>query len=158
MPKENKQLKAANKKKSAEQREATVQRAVELYQTLANLNPKNPTGYRTVCKMVENEFKVETGVRVALCYNTVCKRSKGMFGNSLEIMEFLISGQGLRSLTQFNWEKAWLLPEEEKAMLDFILELASRGWPLSKQQTRDHVDKIYQARLGAEFPEGGVCG
>ena len=41
-------------------------------------------------------------------------------------------------------------------MLDFILELASRGWPLNKQRTREHVNKICLAKLGAEFPEDGV--
>ena len=41
-------------------------------------------------------------------------------------------------------------------MLDFILELASRGWPLNKQRTREHVNKICSAKLGAEFPEDGV--
>jgi len=49
-----------------------------------------------------------------------------------------------------------MLPEEEKIAIDFILELASRGRPLNKQRTRDHVNKICRARLGAEFPEGGV--
>jgi len=41
-------------------------------------------------------------------------------------------------------------------VLDFILELALRGWPLNKQRTREHVNKICQARLGDEFPEDGV--
>ena len=50
----------------------------------------------------------------------------------------------------------WLLPEEEVATLDFLLELASRGWPLNKQRTRDHVNKICRARLGCAFPENGV--
>ena len=47
-------------------------------------------------------------------------------------------------------------PEEEKVVVDFILELASRGWPLSKQRTREHINAICRARLGAEFPESGV--
>lgn len=63
---------------------------------------------------------------------------------------------GVCSLAQFNQEKAWLLPAEEKAVIDFILELASRGWPLNKQRTREHVNKICQARLGDAFPRGGV--
>ena len=41
-------------------------------------------------------------------------------------------------------------------MLDFILKLASQGWPLNEQWTREHVNKICLAKLGAEFPEDGV--
>lgn len=63
---------------------------------------------------------------------------------------------GVCSITQFNQEKAWLLPEEEKIVLDFIIELASRGWPLNKKRTREHVNQICWARLGAKFPKDGV--
>lgn len=77
MAKENKQVKAANKKKSAELREVAVQRAVKLYETQASLNPKKPMGYRAVCKVVEDELEAETGVRVALCYSTVRSRFNG---------------------------------------------------------------------------------
>jgi len=76
MAKGNKQTKAADKK-SAEQKEVAVQHAVELYKTLAHSNLKKPPGYRTVCKMAEDELERETGVQVKLCYNTVRARLKG---------------------------------------------------------------------------------
>lgn len=63
---------------------------------------------------------------------------------------------GTCSIAEFNYEKRWLLPEEEKTVIEFILELASRGWPLSKRRTREHVNKVCRARLGDEFPEQGV--
>ena len=155
MPKGNKHVDAANKQ-SAEQKEEAVQRAIKLYESLAHLNPEKPPGYRTVCKMVEDELEQETGVKIKLCHNTVRARSNGMPGHPPGMTKYSKSSLGVRFLTGFNQEKAWLLPKEEKTIIDFILELASRGWPLNKQWTRDHVNKICQARLGAEFPEGGV--
>ena len=90
MAKANKQAEAANKKKSAEQKDAAIQRAVELYKTLANSSSKRPPGYRAVCKMVEDELERETGVKIVLCYNTVCARSNGMLRNTLEMTEYSI--------------------------------------------------------------------
>ena len=88
MAKINKQAEAAKKKKSAEQREAAVQRAVELYKTLASSGTEKPLGYRTVCKMVEDELERETGNRIALCYNTVRKRLNGTLRHLLEMTEY----------------------------------------------------------------------
>lgn len=79
-----------------------------------------------------------------------------MFGHPLHLMEHLMSTSGVCSLTQFNQEKVWLQLEEERIVVDFILELASRGWPLNKEWTREHINGICQARLGDTFPEDGV--
>jgi len=87
MPKENKQTEAADKKRSVEQKEVAVQRAVKLYKTLARLNPEKLPGYRTVCEMVEDELERETGIQIKLCYNTVRVRLKGMFGDLLNMTE-----------------------------------------------------------------------
>lgn len=156
MPKGSKQAEAAAKKKSVEQKEAAIQRAVELYKTLAHSDPEKPAGYRTVCKMVEDAIQRETGVRIGLCYNTVRARLNGMFGHPPHLTEHLMSTSGVCSLTQFNQEKAWLQLEEERIVVDFILELASRGWPLNKERTREHINGICRARLGDTFPEDGV--
>ena len=63
---------------------------------------------------------------------------------------------GSRSLAESNQTRCWLLPEEEEVVLEFALENASWGWPLSKERIKAHVDKIYRARLGRAFPEKGV--
>jgi hypothetical protein len=63
---------------------------------------------------------------------------------------------GARPLAESNHAKCWLLPEEEEVILEFALEIASRGWPLEKQHIKAHVDKICRARLGVIFPENGV--
>jgi len=156
MPKGNKQVEAANKKKSAKQKEAAIQRAVKLYESLAELNLEKPPGYRMVCKMAEDELERETGDKIKLCHITIRVRLNGEFNDQLGTTEHSRFTLGVRSLIEFNREKAWLLPGEEKIILDFILKLASRGWLLSKQRTRDHINRICQARLGAKFPEGGV--
>ena len=87
MPKGNKWSEAADKKRSAEQKEATIQHVVKLYETLAHLGPEKPPGYRTVCKMVEEELEEETGVQIELCYGTVRARLKGTFGGLLDMTE-----------------------------------------------------------------------
>ena len=87
MPKGNKRSEAADKKRSAEQKEAVIQRAVKLYETLAHSDPEKLPSYRTVCKMVEEELEEETGVRIELCYGTVCARLKGTFGGLLDMTE-----------------------------------------------------------------------
>ena len=63
---------------------------------------------------------------------------------------------GSWSLAESNRTRCWLLPEEEEVILEFALENASRGWPLSKERIKAHVDKIYRARLGRAFPEKGL--
>ena len=88
MPRD-KQAEATNKK-SAEQREAAIQRAVELYKSLASSNPNGALGYRAVCKLVEEEFATEKGVKITLCYNTVRGRVNGMFNNLYGATEYLI--------------------------------------------------------------------
>jgi len=68
----------------------------------------------------------------------------------------LRSPTGTRPLTEFNHTKRWLLPEEEETILEFTLEIASRGWPLEKERVKAHVDEICRVRLGETFPEKGV--
>ena len=63
---------------------------------------------------------------------------------------------GTQPLTEFNNVNRWLLPEEEEVILEFALEIASRGWPLDKEHIRAHINAICQARLGGIFPKNGV--
>ena len=86
MPKGNKQVEAANKE-SVEQKEAAVQRAVKLYESLARSNPEKPPGFRTVCKIVESELERETGVKIELCHSTVRARSNGTLREPLGMTE-----------------------------------------------------------------------
>ena len=63
---------------------------------------------------------------------------------------------GARSIAESNRARSWLLPEEEEVVLEFALEIASRGWPLEKERIKAHVDNICRARLGDAFPGNGV--
>ena len=90
MPKGNSQAEAL-KRKSADQKEVAIQRAIELYESLARANPEKPPGYRTVCKMVEDELEGETGVKLKLCYNTVRARSNGTLGPTTDDGALMVS-------------------------------------------------------------------
>ena len=83
MPKGNKQTEAAAKKMLATQKEAAIQHTVELYKTLAHSNPGKPVGYRTVCKMAEDELERRTGGGIQLCYGTVRARLNGTVNHPL---------------------------------------------------------------------------
>lgn len=75
---------------------------------------------------------------------------------SLSYKLTLIFVIGVRPVAESNCAKCWLLPEEEEVVLEFALEIASRGWPLEKERIKAHVDKICKARLEGTFPESGV--
>lgn len=47
-------------------------------------------------------------------------------------------------------------PEEAEVVIENTLELAARGFPLSPRRLREHANEILKARLGEDFPEGGV--
>lgn len=41
-------------------------------------------------------------------------------------------------------------------VVDFAIEMAWRGFPLSHGRLKDHVDLMAAARLGRAFPEEGI--
>ncbi|EDR04558.1 uncharacterized protein LACBIDRAFT_304343 [Laccaria bicolor S238N-H82] len=41
-------------------------------------------------------------------------------------------------------------------VIDYAIEVASCGFPLSHRRLKDHVDSICHARLGRKFPASGV--
>jgi hypothetical protein len=81
----------------------------------------------------------ETGKHIKLCHMTLkCLSDGGM------------------SRERANAERAWLLDSEVDIVIDFVVEMAHRGFPLSHKRLKEHVDSICSARLGAEFPAKGV--
>lgn len=48
------------------------------------------------------------------------------------------------------------MKEEEWVLIDFIGEIGNHGFPLSHRRLKEHVDEILRARLGTDFPKGGV--
>jgi hypothetical protein len=45
---------------------------------------------------------------------------------------------------------------EERVVIDFAVECANCGFPLSHRRLKEHVDKIARARWGDKFPADGV--
>ena len=93
MPRGDKQVEAVNKK-LVEQKEAAIQHTVKLYESLAQLNLEKPLGYRMVCKMVEDELKRRTGVKIKLCHNTIHARTNSMQSHPPGMMEHSKSSRG----------------------------------------------------------------
>ena len=55
-----------------------------------------------------------------------------------------------------NAERSWLTDSEVTIVIDFINEMADRGFPLSHERLKEHVDDICSACLGTSFPVQGV--
>jgi len=55
-----------------------------------------------------------------------------------------------------NAERSWLTDSEVDIVIEFINEMAHRGFPLSHARLKEHVDGICSACLGAAFPVKGV--
>ncbi|KIK80086.1 hypothetical protein PAXRUDRAFT_44772, partial [Paxillus rubicundulus Ve08.2h10] len=65
--------------------------------------------------------------------------------------------EGGRSCQQANEENyGWLTVEEEESVVEYCLELAARGFPLTHKSLKHHVDSLLHARLANAFPETGV--
>jgi hypothetical protein len=63
---------------------------------------------------------------------------------------------GGQSLTEANGKKSWLTDVEQDLLIQFVLELACRGFPLSPTRLQEHSEYILRARLGDSFPEEGL--
>jgi len=72
---------------------------------------------------------------------------------------------GGRSVCDLNADKRWLSESEEKAVVDYTIELANHGFPLSHGRLREHVNEIAWTRYGKNeretdsgktFPETGI--
>jgi hypothetical protein len=115
-----------------EEVDGLMEQAIKLYLNEQQVQgSEKKMGYCKVCEKVEEEHRKETGRRVKLNHNTLANRVKGG-----------------KSLTQFNSEKAWLTETETKMVIDYTLECADHGFPLSHCRLKEHVDSILRARLG----------
>lgn len=59
-------------------------------------------------------------------------------------------------MTQSNWKKSWLTAEEEENIINFTMETAQQGFPLSPWRLKEHCKAVLQHRLDENFPEGGL--
>jgi hypothetical protein len=109
----------------------------EQHRSLAPREKKKSS--RQICKDTSNAYFAETGVRIPLDHNSLIRHAKG----------------GL-TLTQSNRKKGWLVAEEEDRVVQFAVEIAQRGFPLSPQRLKDHAEAVIRHRLGEAFPKCGL--
>ncbi|KIK36842.1 hypothetical protein CY34DRAFT_26219 [Suillus luteus UH-Slu-Lm8-n1] len=123
-----------------EEKEKVMARAVAMYQVeLAKPSSEKKQGLRKVCMDVQKAYLKETGQVVSLNHNTLANLAKG----------------GVR-LSKFNSStKSWLTPTETDKVLEYVVEMARRGFPLSHKRLKEHVDEICRAQLGDAFPQSG---
>lgn len=120
--------------------DALMARAVSAY--LAELdkpNYRSRRGLRTICKDFEKLYYDEKGVKINLSYSTLSRLADGR-----------------KNREQANAHRRWLTDIEEDIVVNFIIEMALQGWPVSHRRLKEHVDLIAGARLGDKFPSLGV--
>ncbi|KAH9015412.1 hypothetical protein EDB85DRAFT_1866866, partial [Lactarius pseudohatsudake] len=113
--------------------------AVKLYNSEQETQKTRKKSLRQICKEVSDAHFAETGRRIPLAHNTLARHARG----------------GV-TLTQSNQRKSWLTAEEEENVVNFAIEVAQRGFPLSLRRLKDHCEAVLQHRLGKSFPEGGL--
>ncbi|KIM72257.1 hypothetical protein PILCRDRAFT_82026 [Piloderma croceum F 1598] len=112
-----------------------MEQAVAMYHAeQAKVVPEKKKSLHIVCREIESEHKRATGREVHLDPSTLNRLYKG--------------GQ---RLTNFNATKSWLLKGEVEKVIEYALTTAERGFPLSHQRLKEHVDDICHARLGDKF-------
>ena len=101
--------------------------------------PEKKLSFRGVCKVICQDHKKGTRCKITLNHNTLSNLVKG--GHPMAV---------------HSAEKWWLNAQEEKAMVQYIIELGKWGWPLDYCWIKEHADKLGQAWLGSKFPDLGV--
>jgi len=92
-----------------------------------------------ICQDASDAHFAATGRRIPLSFNTLVCHAKG----------------GV-TLTQSNGNKSWLTEQEHEIIVQFAIEMAQQGFPLSPRWLKEHAEAVLQHRLGKDFPEGGL--
>ncbi|KAH9048752.1 hypothetical protein EDB84DRAFT_1248849, partial [Lactarius hengduanensis] len=58
------------------------------------------------------------------------------------------------TLTQSNQKKSWLTANEDENIINFTIDVAQQGFPLSPWRLKDHCEAVLQHRLGRKFLDG----
>ncbi|KAJ3493097.1 hypothetical protein NLJ89_g11092 [Agrocybe chaxingu] len=120
--------------------EALMSRAVEAYHAeLEKPDHCARRGLRTICKDFKQLYFEETGDQIHLSHMTLSQLADG----------------GLTQV-QANATRSWLSKGEEDVVVEFILDMAAHGWPLSHRRLKEHVDMICHACKHKNFPVEGV--
>ena len=125
-----------------EEQDSLMAHAVSLYEQehlKANADGTKPLSAKRCCQQTSDSYFVETGRRLEL--------------NDCTLLRWVKGG---KSMAESNADKGWLLPSEAKEVVDYAVEVATRGFPLDHHRLAEHVNEICRARLGAAFPKEGV--
>ena len=114
--------------------------ALSLYQTeRSKPSEGKPVSLRKVCQRISDDYYSRTKKRINLDHNTLARWEKGG-----------------TSLTDHNGKKSRLTYDEQQVIVEYALEVARRGFPLSPKRLREHAEKILWARLGDSLCQGGL--
>jgi hypothetical protein len=94
---------------------------------------------RVACRTISDNYFAQMNIRIPLDHNTLSRLVKG-------------------GITQadFNAGKSWLTEQEQDIIVQFTVDMARRGFPLSPKRLREHAEKILRHRLGKRFPNKGL--
>ncbi|KAH9165071.1 hypothetical protein EDB89DRAFT_1911699 [Lactarius sanguifluus] len=122
------------------QKDNLMAQAVALYQAEKAMSTRGrPASLCAACWIISDDYYSRTQIQIHLDHNTLARLSNGG-----------------RSLTEANREKSWLTSEEQEIIVQFVIESARRGFPLSPKCLWEHTEYILRARLGDKFPEDGL--
>ncbi|KAJ7053425.1 hypothetical protein C8F01DRAFT_996422, partial [Mycena amicta] len=124
MPGHAKSDRAKQRDVSALEEEYTL-RAVQIYQEgQGSSSGKGMSLQKAVDKAKEECWSAKKG-HVKLSTSTVHRRLKG--------------GKSRQDAAD---DRNWLTPEETNVVIDFAIEYADRGFPLSHRRLKEHVDQV----------------
>ncbi|KAK0475949.1 hypothetical protein EDD18DRAFT_1387251, partial [Armillaria luteobubalina] len=116
-----------------------MEKAVVAYKNELTKLPGAPRkGARKICEDFEALYQRETGKKISLSYSTLIRLANGG-----------------KTKAQSNAMKSHLFPSEANNIIDFVLAVASEGFPLSHRRLKEHINEVLRARLGPEFPGVG---
>ena len=96
-------------------------------------------GLCKICKEVSNKHFAKTYNRIVLSRSTLADQVNGVHSH-------------LCASAEWTWETK----EEAEQIINFAVEMAQHGFPLSCHQLCNHANTILKSRLGDKFPETGV--
>ena len=116
--------------------------AVQLYNSQSTDNTQatgKTLSLRAVCTSVSNDYFTKTNIQIFLSHKTLSRLC-----------------QGGTTRTESNKKKSWLMESEQDIIVEYAIDMAHRGFPLSPKRLREHAEMILRARLGKKFPEKGL--
>ena len=124
-----------------EEQDSLMACAVKLYlDEKAKTDGTKALSARAACTQTSDRHFIKTGKRINLADSTL-----------------LCWVNGGKSKVESNTEKGWLLPSEVNPVIEYAVEVPSRGFPLSHWRLQEHVNDICETHLGPEFPEEGLA-